>query len=412
MRSDCGDIILTDSDGSATLYYWIESGVNTSSTKIWVKIPSILAGIKTIYLYYGNPTATYNNSLGGTNTFDFFENFDDGDISDWAMTNYYLTVSSSSSADNTYYISPPYSLRIYNYANCTVPPYSGGETRMLKTVSLSNNTYVADLYQKMTGVRYNKCEFGNTVLGVLFYIDDVSYFSRYCTPGTCSIMTTCDTQLGTSSSFTITTGSAKISLSVYSGDCNYITGWFDDVRIRKYSSPEPTFSSIGSEELPTGSLNISSTPSGAIGASVYIDSNPILSGVTPLIITGFTPGTHNYRLTKTGYTEIPETNFTITAEQTTTISQAMLTVANITTTNMTITPSSTPCREGTCTITIVIRWSNSGETNGTVIPNITIDTVSQIAHTSRTVLAGSYIDEIFIVSDLSTGIHTICPYPN
>lgn len=78
---------------------------------------------------------------------------------------------------------------------------------------------------------------------------------------------------------------------------------------------------------------------------------------------------------------------------------------------MTITPSDTPCIAG-CIVTIVVRWSNSGEINGTVIPNIIIDTVPQIAHGSRNVLAESYIDEIFTVSGLTTGIHTICPDPN
>ena len=58
MRSDCGDIRFTDSDGTTLLNYWIESGCNTPNTKIWVKVPNIPANsIKTIYLYYGNPNA-------------------------------------------------------------------------------------------------------------------------------------------------------------------------------------------------------------------------------------------------------------------------------------------------------------------------------------------------------------------
>lgn len=57
MQSDCRDIRFTDDDGSTLLSYWIESGQNTASTKIWVKIPSIPTS-KTIYLYYNNPTAT------------------------------------------------------------------------------------------------------------------------------------------------------------------------------------------------------------------------------------------------------------------------------------------------------------------------------------------------------------------
>jgi hypothetical protein len=74
MRTDCGDIRFTDSNGSTLLNYWIESGLNTASTKIWVKVPSIPANsTKTIYVYYGNPSAT--SLSNGDNTFDFFDDF-------------------------------------------------------------------------------------------------------------------------------------------------------------------------------------------------------------------------------------------------------------------------------------------------------------------------------------------------
>jgi hypothetical protein len=74
MRSDCGDIRFTDSDGATVLNYWVESGCNTASTKIWVKVPSITASsTKTIYLYYGNPSAS--STSNGDAVFDFFDDF-------------------------------------------------------------------------------------------------------------------------------------------------------------------------------------------------------------------------------------------------------------------------------------------------------------------------------------------------
>ncbi|MEM0242889.1 MAG: DUF2341 domain-containing protein [Candidatus Aenigmatarchaeota archaeon] len=59
MRSDCGDIRFTDSDGITLLNYWIEPNTcNTNNTRIWVKVPNIPANSqKIIYLYYGNPNA-------------------------------------------------------------------------------------------------------------------------------------------------------------------------------------------------------------------------------------------------------------------------------------------------------------------------------------------------------------------
>jgi len=82
MRSDCGDIRFYDFyDGTNNLGYWIESGINTTSTRIWVKVPSIPAnGIKTIRMYYGNPTLM--STSNGDNTFLFFDDFF-GSALDW-----------------------------------------------------------------------------------------------------------------------------------------------------------------------------------------------------------------------------------------------------------------------------------------------------------------------------------------
>jgi len=66
MRSDCGDIRFTDSDGITQLNYWIESECNSASTKIWIKIPSIPTGSKTIYLYYGNLNASSASNFSAT----------------------------------------------------------------------------------------------------------------------------------------------------------------------------------------------------------------------------------------------------------------------------------------------------------------------------------------------------------
>jgi hypothetical protein len=69
LQSDCSDIRFVDSDDATELSYWIEDGTcNTADTHIWVKVPSIPASSsKTIYMYYGNPTATSESS--STDTF-------------------------------------------------------------------------------------------------------------------------------------------------------------------------------------------------------------------------------------------------------------------------------------------------------------------------------------------------------
>lgn len=57
LQADCADLRFQESESLLTLGYWIESGCNTSITKIWVRIPSISNPGKDIYMFYGNPNA-------------------------------------------------------------------------------------------------------------------------------------------------------------------------------------------------------------------------------------------------------------------------------------------------------------------------------------------------------------------
>ncbi len=76
MLSNGNDIRFTSSDGSTLLNYWIESGINTSTTRIWIKIPSISSGSNVIYMYYGNATPPSDGfGSNGDNTFNFFDDF-------------------------------------------------------------------------------------------------------------------------------------------------------------------------------------------------------------------------------------------------------------------------------------------------------------------------------------------------
>jgi len=78
MRSDCGDIRFGDTTGKV-LNYWIEPNTcNTTSTKIWVKIPSIPTSGTTIYLYYGNSSVSSQSNAQST-----FIRIIDGVVGSW-----------------------------------------------------------------------------------------------------------------------------------------------------------------------------------------------------------------------------------------------------------------------------------------------------------------------------------------
>jgi hypothetical protein len=73
MQASGNDIRFRDANNNE-LSYWIESGMNTATTTIWVKVNNIAAtGNTTIYLYYGdNLASAYSN---GDATFLLFDDF-------------------------------------------------------------------------------------------------------------------------------------------------------------------------------------------------------------------------------------------------------------------------------------------------------------------------------------------------
>ena len=76
-KDDGSDIRLTASDGTTLISFWVEewNKVGEQAT-LWVKVPSVPTSGTTVYLYYGNATAT--SASNGTATFKFFDDFSTG----------------------------------------------------------------------------------------------------------------------------------------------------------------------------------------------------------------------------------------------------------------------------------------------------------------------------------------------
>lgn len=91
MEADGRDIRFADSCGTDAFPFWIEEGINTDSTVVWLRLPTLLSGDSLeIFMYHGHPTAgsisdfnttfpnTYrtqgnNDTLSGILSYDWFE---------------------------------------------------------------------------------------------------------------------------------------------------------------------------------------------------------------------------------------------------------------------------------------------------------------------------------------------------
>ena len=80
MQADAADVRFSDSDERMELSYWL-AGANTARTKIWVNVPEIPPEGKTIYMYYGNPSAEAASDM--RETFVFADDFDSLDADVW-----------------------------------------------------------------------------------------------------------------------------------------------------------------------------------------------------------------------------------------------------------------------------------------------------------------------------------------
>ncbi|MFC1710148.1 DUF2341 domain-containing protein [Patescibacteria group bacterium] len=133
LQSDCDDLRFV-SPSLKNLDYWIEEddpGCNNASTEIWVEVDSLPGtGTTTIYMYYGNPGAIEKSS--GSDTFPFFDDFNDDNIDGWTATggtslsSGELTITTGAVWDFTgMYSSEPYMYEYRNKWTTTTGSYSG-----------------------------------------------------------------------------------------------------------------------------------------------------------------------------------------------------------------------------------------------------------------------------------------------
>jgi hypothetical protein len=253
VRSDFDDIRFTKSDGTTPLDYWIETYKPGVSAVVWVKVDSIPVSPSTtnIYLYYGNPSAT--SASNGTNTFAFFDDFDDGTYTGWSLTagnailgvsNGWFTAQGTSSlgnveitADNSIVSNHAYELKIQtDFEN---NPNRQGRIMFRSTRPYYN--YVVAFYPtnirllRQTGL-YSETE----LAGATFYWDDTKVYNMKITGyGDQLNVSINDVLILSASDSTYNSGSIGVGFrEVYGG-----TWKFSDIRVRNYADPEPTWSS-------------------------------------------------------------------------------------------------------------------------------------------------------------------------
>lgn len=270
IRSDFADLRFTGPDGTTLLSYWIEPISGTSPNQVatvWIKIPTLTPG-NNIYIYYNNPSATTLSN--GNTTFEFFDDFSALNLNKW-------TIGSSSWNVASGYLQPTNlategliyatGLNIDNFAIDYIF-YSG---RMVIPILMINYQNYNNFYIFGDNTRYDNCAtnhnsdifIGSKYNGAWGYdyinfpgaVSETSYTwtkksitSRY--DGTNRILEARDPATNNLiSSFSFPNRFNNGTIGFRAHDSLICTLYFDNIRVRKYISPEPTFGASGNEEL-------------------------------------------------------------------------------------------------------------------------------------------------------------------
>jgi len=233
MQIDGDDIRFYDSDDETILSYWIETDtINTAATRLWVKVPDVPLGSKTIYLYYGNE-ATSSASTGPDTFVDFIDFNTDG------VTGY---GGASQDRDPAQYAIQDGGYTLYMYGN---------------------NWKASDISETLDGT--TRLDFGFQSTGTVAEINGIGFDTETAglnpnwfykclgTQGWGSYTTTpAYSQSGTweTLSLDLAQFAGTFSYLVFCNDADAGQNteiYYRDVRIRKYCDPEPTIV-FGEEE--------------------------------------------------------------------------------------------------------------------------------------------------------------------
>ncbi|HAN03905.1 MAG: hypothetical protein A2X29_02055 [Elusimicrobia bacterium GWA2_64_40] len=320
MRADGADIRFTTAAAAGlapSLPYYIESGLNTASTKIWVKHPLVSSGSNPLYLYYGNATAAAASSLPGT--FVMGDNFNAANGSapsgsTWVPTAYGTAAAGSlrdiqanrlrllfgSTSGSGYYglhSSSQYSFTAGRRYRAEINARSSGD-------SWSSFTLCQDASAQQSYLRDNwlRVAVHHTASGPSYSIERSDYGSKTTlTSGALTAGLHAVDFLITASSFSVLLDGSEvyaaantlafnnpyIYLEANTASSSLEEFVFDNVTAQPYSNPEPAFGSAGTEQgrrYAAGSFLSQAYDSGAAGSlysrADWADAVPAGSSVT------------------------------------------------------------------------------------------------------------------------------------
>ena len=280
METDASDLRFTsssrwsDHNWDISYPYWIESGLGTSTTKIWVKVDNIPASdSKTIYMYYGNGSATSVES--GLHTFPFFDDFSSANATKWYAQAGELTVSGGEAVVNNDNLNGnrafgegyAFEFRIKGAAGADG---AGSQCNTQRTGSPDTNDrlcYLANMGNKECHTTCNDGTCTYDEISGAFPTNYVIITNAYVSTSASKLYK--NRILVNTKTTNIPTESLYPNMRSWSGS----TVYFDYYFVRKFTDPEPLVGSPGTEEELTPPTVSTEAATSVTGHSATLNGN-------------------------------------------------------------------------------------------------------------------------------------------
>jgi len=273
------DIRFTDDDGTTLLDYWIEDPTQDPIT-VWVEVKDSLDNNVDIYCYYGK--SGESSASDGEATFLFFDDFEGTalDLNKWTGSTDKVEVSDGLLHGTT--SSEWYDIAHTEEANAlnkvvesrvkvtSVRTKPAGPHDGTRFAFFSHEVDGDDVYQMHDGSSWHNTLNDNAINEDTWDVYTIIVFGD----GSCKYINNLGEKLSTDFTSTKLQNTGTFEIHLEPG-----ASYYDWVLVRKYASPEPSFSSAGSEETPFSCTDVSLLSDGNYWA-VHGASSDILSATS------------------------------------------------------------------------------------------------------------------------------------
>ena len=233
MNSDFSDVLFSDTNNTVSYHYWRESFQSNTTANFWVKIPSLPSGSSFLRVSYCDATASTQSD--GPSTFEYFDSFDDQNISDWTHVCQDVDYPDETCTIGTTSVSgSDYAAVLHSYAHCVGTPVTGVLNNMNKTFALPAGQYWVDFSSKFLTCLRTICSDSSRTYSYL-YINGTFFSAFYLEKRTtCGCAVSTWNQIRANGPITSTGIPINYDLRTEVTDCSEGELQYDNFRLRKW----------------------------------------------------------------------------------------------------------------------------------------------------------------------------------